>query len=99
MREAFEKRQIDHRDYIDFGGLSSIPADEFFGAAVWQLYKSIQSPYKPVLKLLLMEAYAAEYPNITLLSQRYKQNIESKEIDLNAVDPYILMYTKTEEYL
>ena len=99
VREAFEKRQIDRRDYIDFGGLSSIPADEFFGAAVWQLYKSIQSPYKSVLKLLLMEAYAAEYPNITLLSQRYKRNIESKEVDLNAVDPYILMYTKTEEYL
>ena len=99
VKEVFEKRIIDRRDYIDFGSLASIPADEFFGAAVWHLYKSIQSPYKSVMKLLLMEAYAAEYPNITLLSQRYKNNIESKEIDLNAVDPYILMYTKAEEYL
>ena len=99
VREAFEKRLIDRRDYIDFGGLPSIPAEEFFGAAVWQLYKSIQSPYKSVMKLLLMEAYADEYPDITLLSQRYKHNIESKEVDLNSVDPYILMYTKAEEYL
>jgi adenylate cyclase, class 1 len=99
VAEAFEKRLIDRSSYIDFGGLSSIPAEEFFGAAVWHLYKSIQSPYKSVMKLLLMEAYAAEYPNITLLSQHYKRNIESKEVDLNAVDPYVLMYTKAEEHL
>ncbi|MCZ6895613.1 MAG: class I adenylate cyclase, partial [Gammaproteobacteria bacterium] len=99
VQDAFERRLIDSRDYIDFGGLSSIPAEEFFGAAVWHLYKSIQSPYKSVLKLLLMEAYAAEYPNITLLSHHYKNNIESTDVDINAVDPYILMYKKVEDYL
>ena len=99
VRAAFLSRSIDRREYVDFGGLPGIPVEEFFGAAVWQLYKSIQSPYKSVLKLLLMEAYAGEYPNITLLSHRYKQRIESKEIDLNALDPYVFMYTKTEEHL
>ena len=29
IRDAFERRLIDRRDYIDFGGLSSIPAEEF----------------------------------------------------------------------
>ena len=99
VRQAVAARQIDPRDYIDFGGLPSIPVDEFFGAAVWQLYKSIKSPYKSVLKLLLMEAYAAEFPNITLLSQRYKLSIESEHVSLDSLDPYILMYTKVEEHL
>ncbi|MEQ8497512.1 MAG: class I adenylate cyclase, partial [Gammaproteobacteria bacterium] len=98
-RCAIERRVIDARDYIDFGGLPTIPAEEFFGAAVWQLYKSIESPYKSVLKLLLMEAYAAEYPHIKLLCSRYKQNIEAEQGDLNALDPYMLMYTKVEEHL
>ena len=99
VRQAVATRQLDPRDYIDFGGLPSIPVEEFFGAAVWQLYKSIKSPYKSVLKLLLMEAYAAEFPNITLLSQRYKQSIESEHVSLDSLDPYILMYTKVEEHL
>lgn len=94
-----ERRAFDRRDYIDFGGLHSIPVEEFFGAAVWQLYKSIESPYKSVLKLLLMESYAAEYPNIGLLSHRFKQIMESSTVNLNAVDPYMLMYTKVEEHL
>lgn len=99
VRQAVAARQLDPRDYIDFGGLPSIPVEEFFGAAVWQLYKSIKSPYKSVLKLLLMEAYAAEFPNITLLSQRYKQSVESEHVNLDSLDPYILMYTKVEEHL
>lgn len=92
-------RALRSDDYIDFGGLAGIPAAEFFGATVWQIYKSISSPYKSVMKLLLMEAYATEYPAMTLLSTRLKQNLESRSADLNSLDPYILMYTKTEEHL
>jgi len=99
VAEASARSAIDTRDYIDFGDLTEIPVDEFFGAAVWQLYKSIQSPCKSVLKLMLMEAYAAEYPRIKLLSQRCKQNLETGTFDLNSLDPYILMYTKVEEHL
>ncbi len=86
-------------DYIDFGGVEEIPAEEFFGAAVWQLYKSIDSPFKSVLKLMLMEVYAAEYPNIDLLSLRYKRAVHDGVTTLNELDPYIQMYRKVEEYL
>ncbi len=86
-------------DYVDFGGLTDIPAAEFFGAAVWQLYKSIDSPYKSVLKLLLVEAYAADFPNGQFLSDRYKAAIARGQVSLDEIDPYILMYRKVEEYL
>ncbi|NOY72693.1 MAG: class I adenylate cyclase [Gammaproteobacteria bacterium] len=93
------KRFITKNEYIDLGALPGVPAEEFFGAALWQLYKSIDSPYKSVLKLLLMESYAAEYPDIKLLCHLFKQAIYDGEINLDELDPYIMMYKKLEDYL
>lgn len=97
--ELKRKRFLREDESIDFGALPGVPAEEFFGAALWQLYKGIDSPYKSVLKLLLMEVYAAEYPNIELLSQRFKTTIYNGEINLDVLDPYIMLYRKIEEYL
>lgn len=99
VADAIRKRLISPRHYVDFGGLGRVPTDEFFGAAVWHLYKSIESPYKSAMKLLLMETYAAEYPNTSLLSHGYKRAIGVEDIKLNDLDPYIAMYRKVEEYL
>lgn len=97
--DLLERRFVRAEECIDFGGVGHIPPEEFFGAAVWQLYKSITSPYKSVLKLLLMEVYAYEYPGIELLSMRYKRAVYEDETDLGALDPYLQMYRKVEEYL
>ncbi|HKJ75896.1 MAG TPA: class I adenylate cyclase, partial [Gammaproteobacteria bacterium] len=93
------KRFLHARDHIDLGGLAHVPAEEFFGAALWQLYKGIDSPYKSVLKLALMEAYANEYPHIELLSLRYKRAVYAGADDPDRLDPYLLMLEKAEEYL
>ena len=98
IAEAEQKRTLSPRAYVDFGGLARIPAEEFFGGTVWQLYKSIESPYKSVMKLLLMEAYAAEYPDSGLLSHRYKLALR-RDVTLDEIDPYVAMYRKVEEYL
>lgn len=94
-----EKRLISEAEVVDFGGIPTVPAEEFFGAALWQLFKGIDSPYKSVLKLLLMEVYAHEYPNIELLCLRFKKAIFSGENDLDRLDPYLMLYKKLEEYL
>ena len=93
------KRFVDPMDCLNFGSLEHTPADEFFGAARWQLYKGIESPYKSVLKLLLVEAYSRDYPNIRWLCQEAKAAIYEGVLDLNALDPYILMYQRVEQYL
>ncbi len=95
----FKNRQVDEHDIIDFGGLAKIPPDEFFGAAVWQIYKGIGSPFKSLLKLILMEVYASEYPQIELLSQLYKRAIYSGTRDFIDIDPYLIMYRNVETYL
>jgi len=93
------KRFVNPLDCLDFGGLEQTQADEFFGAARWQLYKGIESPYKSVLKLLLVEAYSRDYPDIRWLCQEAKAAIYSGVLDMDALDPYILMYQRVEQYL
>lgn len=88
-------------EWIDLGGFPRIPAEEYFGSALWQLYKGIDSPYKAVLKTLLMEAYSAEYPNNRLLSQIMKENFQREsvtELD-SSLDSYCQMLTKVTDYL
>ncbi len=93
------KRYVHGRDHIDFGGLDQFPAEEFYGATLWLLYKGINSPYKSILKTLLMEAYASEFPNIDILGMRFKQAIYNGENEINKLDPYLMMLHKVEEYL
>ncbi|MCW8907840.1 MAG: class I adenylate cyclase, partial [Sedimenticola sp.] len=95
----FHKRFVDPLDCLDFGSLESIPVEEFLGAAHWQLYKGIESPYKTILKLFLTEAYAQEYPDIRWLCQEAKSAIYSGDVDLYRLDPYLLMYQRVEQYL
>ena len=99
VADQLHKRILSARSYVDFGGLARIPAGEFFGGTVWQIYKSIESPYKSMMKLLLMEAYAAEYPKIGLLSHRHKIALLQDGVTLDDIDPYLAMYRKLEEYL
>lgn len=99
VRRLRERGDIGDNETIDFGGIPRAPAEEFFGAALWQLYKSIDSPYKAALKLMLTEVYAAEYPQVELLSLRFKRALHEGETDLTRLDPYIMLYHRIEEYL
>ncbi len=99
IEELSHQDKIKASDSIDFGTVADVPASEFFGAAVWQLYKSIHSPYKSLMKLLLMEVYASEYPSISLLSMMFKEAVYQGVESLDDLDPYLMMYKKVEEYL
>jgi adenylate cyclase class 1 len=48
-------------DVLDFGSVANIPLGEYVGAGVWQMYKSIDSPYKSMIKILLTETYASQH--------------------------------------
>jgi adenylate cyclase class 1 len=93
------KRFVRGGETIDFGSVAHIPAGEFIGAGVWQLYKAIDSPYKSVIKLLLTEVYASEYPQVEPLSSTFKRAIYGKRLDIDELDPYVMMYRKLERYL
>ncbi|MDF7679508.1 class I adenylate cyclase [Enterobacteriaceae bacterium ESL0689] len=86
-------------EWLDLGGLGSLSAEEYFGASLWQLYKSIDSPYKAVLKTLLLEAYSWKYPDNSLLAKDIKQRLHNGEIVAFGLDPYCMMLERVTAYL
>jgi len=99
LNHLLKHRFIASNDIIDFGGLASVPAEEFASATLWHIYKSVTSPHKSLLKLFLMEAYASEYPHPEWLSFKLKQSIYQGFFDIDELDPYVLIYTKVDQYL
>jgi len=93
------KRFIRADETLDLGHLARIPPGEFIGAGLWQLFKGIESPYKSLLKLLLTEVYASEHPNVQCLSLRFKRAVFANRMDLDELDPYVVVYRRIEEYL
>ncbi len=98
-RILLEKRFVRAEQVIDLGGLSDIPVNEFITAAIWQMYKAIQSPYKSILKLVLLEVYAHEFPEPNFLAHQFKRFIERSPEDIDASDPYLLLLSRLEEHL
>ena len=98
-RTLLSKRFVRAENVLDLGSLARIPPEEFIGAGMWQLYKGIESPYKSVLKLLLTEVYASEHPQVECLALRFKQAVFEGRLDLDELDPYIVVYRRLEEYL
>lgn len=90
---------ISPEEVIDFGGIDEIPAGEFVGAGMWQLYKAIGSPYKSILKLFLTESYSSTYPRVQTISLSLKRHIFRGDKPLAELDPYILLYEHLQNYL
>lgn len=93
------KRFIRADETLDLGHLARIPPGEFIGAGLWQLFKGIESPYKSVLKLLLVEVYASEHPRVNCLSMGFKKRVYADRLDLDELDPYVVVYRRIEQYL
>jgi len=99
VEDLKQKRFVYSKGHIDFGGLRTVNANEFYGATLWLLYKGINSPYKSILKILLMQAYANEFPNINMLGMNFKKSVYAGEDDIDVLDPYIMILEKVESFL
>lgn len=91
------KRFVRPAEVLDFGGVADIPKGEFAGAGIWQLYKGIDSPYKSVLKLLLLESYTCA--DLDPLSLDFKAEVYSGNNCPDELDAYALIYRRIEAYL
>lgn len=99
LTHLLSNRFVSPREIIDFGGLESVPADEFISATLWHLYKSLNAPFKSLLKLFLMECYASEYPRPQWISLALKKAIYAGDLSLDKLDAYLAVYEKVETYL
>lgn len=99
LTQLIDETNLSRSDWVDFGGVPLIPAEEYFGSSLWQLYKSIDSPYKSTLKAILLEAYSWEYPRTQLLSVDGKRRFFAGNFDVYHSDAYYLMLEKVTRYL
>lgn len=83
--------------YLDLGHVINIDPQEFFGAALWQMNKLLNSPFKSLLKMGLLESYL-EDPDSGLLCESLKQKVlKSREAGYD-IDPYIMMCNRVSNY-
>lgn len=94
-----QQRYLRGDQCIDFGSTNTIPPSEFVSAGIWNLYKAVASPYKALMKLLLIEVYATEYPATQTLCNQFKQAVYDGRTDIDDLDPYLLIYRRIEAYL
>ncbi len=91
---------IKREEWIDFGPLTGLSAEEYFGASLWQLYKSIDSPFKAVLKTLLLEAYSSIYPQNKPIAFEMRELIQKGEIHTHHyLDSYSMLLDRISNYL
>lgn len=87
-------------ELFDFGSVVNSSPAEYFGSGLWLLYKGIDYPFKAALKILLMEVYAAEYPQSELLSSHLKDALLSGNgVSSLDIDSYFMMFSKASNYL
>lgn len=99
VAHLLENRFIGEDEVIDFGGLEAVPESEFISSTLWHIYKSLSSPHKELLKLFLMESYAAELPAPQWLCRTMKQAVYQGDFSVDSLDPYLLIYGKVDAYL
>ena len=86
---------------IDLGNLDKISTEEFFGAAIWQICKAIESPYKSTLKMAMLELFLDPNSEVKLLCNIIKERVQAEKAEenhLKTYDPYTVMFDTIRDY-
>ncbi|MDY6933293.1 MAG: class I adenylate cyclase [Spirochaetota bacterium] len=88
-----------NKDYVDFGNLYHIDKGDFLGGGIFQILKSLGNPFKSIIKIGIMERYLSDEDGENpLLCNIIKQNVQNVKLDMNHIDPYILMFNQVHDY-
>lgn len=75
-------------DLLDLGNLENVEEHEYFGAALWQLHKSLERPLKSIIKMLLLKMQL-DASNEELVCHKFRQHIMIKTQDKMIPDPSV----------
>ncbi len=90
--------ELDYQGFVDLGNLESIPTDEYFGAALWQMNKAMSSPYKSVLKMGLLESFIDPEYSHELLCDNIKKAVFNSADSGKSLDSYLIMIDRILDY-
>jgi len=91
----------DPKWFVDLGNLHKMDRTEIFGAAIWQLSKGMDAPFKSVLKMAKLEVFLENITHTQALCNQLKQKVHSGEHapgDIEQPDPYALMFDELLHY-
>ncbi|GMT41695.1 MAG: adenylate cyclase [bacterium] len=83
--------EVNLKQFVDLGNMAPITIGEFFGAALWQINKAMDSPFKSVLKMALLESFIDSEGESIPLCEELKKNILSPDSPAHLRDPYLIM--------
>ena len=84
--------------FVDLGNLQRITLDEYYGAALWQVNKAADYPFKSMAKMSLLESFIDAKGDTLLLCEELKQHILDRNSPIYATDPYMIMIDRLLNY-
>lgn len=96
-----ESESPDPKWFMDLGNLQQMDPNELFGAAIWQISKAMDSPFKSVLKMAKLEVFLENIDHKQPLCNSLKKRVHNGtqapgEVDY--IDPYALMFDELIEH-
>lgn len=92
-----QKSGFGEYDLIDFGNLEHVEQSEYYGAALWQLNKSLTHPLKSIIKMLLLKMFL-ETPQDELLCNKFRRRVLDPESQTSLLDPSVFTMQEVLEY-
>lgn len=87
--------------FMDLGNIERMDTAELFGAAIWQISKAMDSPFKSVLKMAKLEVFLAtidSHQPLCSLLRTAVHNGTKAEGDQEFIDPYGIMFDHVIEH-
>ena len=91
--------RVDYSRLVDMGNVRGISLGEFYGAAIWQINKTMGSPFKSILKMAMLEEYMLNHGSRGLLCTELKKRLIANEDEAIHLDPYVLLFDRASTYL
>ncbi len=85
-------------DILDMGNVERVAGGAFFGASLWTIVKSLENPFKSVMKFALLEKYLSGDAAGMLLCDRIKKHLFAGRTGLFDTDPYVLLLDEVRAF-
>ncbi|MBW2141824.1 MAG: class I adenylate cyclase [Deltaproteobacteria bacterium] len=86
------------QDFIDLGFPQKPPPREYIAAALWQIHKASQDPFKAAMKTMLILEQTESGLRAPLLCDQLKEKVLTSSRDRLPIDPYILTIRRVLKY-
>jgi adenylate cyclase, class 1 len=98
--ELFNKlpKENAEKDFVDIGNLYEISNEDFLGAALFQIIKSLGNPFKSIIKIGLLEKYLSSSADSLLMSQKVKISVQTGKITDTILDSYLMMFQEVFDF-